>query len=106
MTIRSTSKTVTFAHAFRLGGVDGEHPAGNYTVETDEEQIDAASMVAYRRMATWIRLPLPSRVVGSSQTVMIDPAELDAALARDAMSEPYGPETSAEHAARAAAITP
>jgi len=84
MTIRTTSRTVTFAHPFLLKGVTEEQPAGNYVVETDEERIETASVQAYRRISTLIRLPArpDSLVVG--QVVDIDPAELAAALERDA----------------------
>jgi hypothetical protein len=37
MTVRTTSKTVTFMHPFILTGTDEVQPAGTYTVETDEE---------------------------------------------------------------------
>src|ERR1700724_632699 len=37
MTVRTTSKTVTFMHPFSLTGTDEVQPAGTYTVETDEE---------------------------------------------------------------------
>ncbi len=82
MTSRTTSKTVTFARPFRLDGLDGIQPAGSYTVETDEELLQALSFPAYRRIDTRIRLP----VAGSDQVTRIDPAELEAALARDGKS--------------------
>jgi hypothetical protein len=34
MTVRTTSKTVTFMHPFSLTGTDEVQPAGTYTVET------------------------------------------------------------------------
>ena len=37
MTNRTTSRTVTFAHAFSLTGVEGVHAPGTYAVEVDEE---------------------------------------------------------------------
>ena len=37
MTVRTTSKTVTFMHPFSLTGTDEVQPAGTYTVETDED---------------------------------------------------------------------
>lgn len=101
MTTRTSSKTVTFMRPFRLRAMDNEHPAGSYTVETDEERLDTPSVPAYRRLATFIRLPLRRGAPGS-ETILIDPADLDAALARDAASEPYGPETAGEHGARQA----
>jgi hypothetical protein len=37
MTVRTTSKMVTFMRPFSLSETDELHPAGTYTVETDEE---------------------------------------------------------------------
>jgi hypothetical protein len=86
MAIRTGTTIVTFTRSFRLSGFDGEQPAGSYTVETDEELLEPLSFAAYRRIATWIRVPLRSGAVGS-QTIPIDPGELEAALARDAAPE-------------------
>ncbi len=83
MTMRTTSRTVTFTHPFVLSGIVEEQPAGTYTVETDEELIGNGSLTAYRRISTLIRLPgRPGRLV-LEQVVDLDPAELAAALARD-----------------------
>ena len=85
---RTRTMTVRFAEPFTLTGLEREQPAGTYTVETDEELIPSVSFAAYRRTATWLRLPGeregagPS--AGHSEVVAIDPVELDAALARDA----------------------
>jgi hypothetical protein len=46
---------------------------------------------------------VPLGVVGSSQNLIIDPAELEAALARDAAPERHGPDTAAEHGTRGGA---
>ncbi len=56
MTTRTTSQTVTFRRPFKLSGADDVQPAGSYTIETDEEQLDT-SVLAYRRLATLFRLP-------------------------------------------------
>jgi hypothetical protein len=100
MTTRTSSKIVIFTRPFRLSAVTHWLPAGSYTVETDEERLDSASVTAYRRLSTLIRTPLPSGAAGSSSQIPIDPAELEAALARDIAPEQYGPETVDEHAAR------
>jgi len=44
MTVRTTSKTVTFRHPFNLTGTDEVQPAGTYTVETDEELLQPSSV--------------------------------------------------------------
>ena len=56
MTVRTTSKTVTFLHPFSVSGAIEAHPAGTYTVETDEELLQPSSLPAYRRIATLLRL--------------------------------------------------
>jgi len=101
MATRTSSKTVTFMRPFRLSAMDREQPAGSYTIETDEERLETRSLPAYRRLATFIRLPLRAGAPGS-EVIIIDPTELDAALARDAAPEQYGPETVGDHATRAA----
>jgi hypothetical protein len=88
MMTRTITKTVTFGRPFVLGGLEGVQPSGTYAVETDEELIPTLSFTAYRRTATWLRLPgrgegaEPS--AGFSEVVAVDPVELDGALASDA----------------------
>ncbi len=84
MTLRTTSKTITFARPFSLYGLDETQPAGSYTVQTDEEPIEGLSFLAYRRVATVIFIPLSHGGVGSFQAIPVTPEDLDAALARDA----------------------
>jgi hypothetical protein len=50
MTVRTTSRTVTFTHPFNLSGMDEVQPAGTYTVETDEEPLQTLSVPAHRRI--------------------------------------------------------
>ena len=52
MTVRTSSKTVTFGNPFSLAGVDRVLPAGNYEVVTDEELIEGLSFPVYPRLAT------------------------------------------------------
>lgn len=82
--IRTTSRSVTFKRSFTLPGLDSPQPPGTYVVETDEEAIEAVSMTAFRRVATWIVLPSLAGRPGVTETLAVDPAELDQALARDA----------------------
>ena len=83
MTVRTTSKTVIFMHPFNLSGTDEVQPAGTYTVETDEEPLEPSSFPAYRRIATLLRLERNTGAV-LTQIVETNPAELAAALTRDA----------------------
>lgn len=83
MTVRTIRRTVNFAKPFVLGGSDEVFPQGDYDIETDEELIEGLSFVAYRRVATYVRL---HRQAGAARTMTIDPLEFDAALARDVSS--------------------
>ena len=60
MTIRTNSKTVSFARPFLLKGVDRVLAAGQYKVVTDEELIEELSFPVYRRVATMIFVPAKS----------------------------------------------
>jgi hypothetical protein len=86
MSTRTTQTTVTFRRPFTISGVDGMQPAGRYAIETDEELLQGISFPAYRRVQTLIHLHAAPGQSGISQTVMVDPEELDAALARDALA--------------------
>ena len=84
MTVRTTSKTVTFTHPFNLSGMDKVQPAETYTVETDEELLRTSSLPAYRRISTLMRLPAGPTGPMVTQIVEVNPPELAAVLARDA----------------------
>ena len=60
MTIRTTSKTITFNRPFCLKGVDRWLPPGDYRVVTDEELIEGLSFPAYHRLSTVIFVPAQS----------------------------------------------
>ena len=86
--MRSTTVDVTFRRAFALKGLESGVPPGTYRVDTEEEQIDGLSFLAYRRLATFIRLPMAgAHGAGSSQVLLVDPKELEKALERDAMAD-------------------
>src|ERR1700680_1503470 len=91
MTVRTPSRTVTFVHPFNLSGTDDVQPAGTYTVETDEELLQASSIPAYRRIATLLGL---ERTTGRvlTQIVQTNPVELAEALARDAQPAETAPQ--------------
>ena len=80
---RTTIRTVTFARPFLIGGMDQAGRPGTYVVETTEELLEDLSFAAYRRVSTSIVLPNPAGRPGIVETVAIDPAALDAALAAD-----------------------
>lgn len=83
---RSTSRTVHFDSPFRLPGVEGALSPGDYLIETEEALIDGLSFDAWRRVATTIRLPARPEGPLVLQVVAVEPAALEAALARDALS--------------------
>ena len=86
MTMRTSSKTVTFRRPFRLKGVDRMLPPADYRVVTDEELIEGLSFPAYRRISTMIFVPASS---GSAvEMATVDPLDLEAALDRDAAMRP------------------
>lgn len=88
MTIRTSQRTLHFAHPFRLRNMDAASPAGAYLLETDEELLQELSFPAYRRIATRLLLP---RTPGSSilgEVIDVDPLDLDAAQERDAAALP------------------
>ena len=84
MAIRTSNKTVNFAHPFLLKGVDRVLPPGEYRVATDEELIQELSFPAYRRVATMIFVPAQSHNASSIEMVSIDPRDLQEAQDRDA----------------------
>ena len=86
--MRSTTVDVTFRRAFALKGLEKAVPPGTYRVDIEEEQIDGLSFLTYRRLATFIRLPMGAHSAGSSQVLLVDPKELETALERDAMPDP------------------
>lgn len=92
MTVRTTSKTVTFMHPFNLSGTDEVQSAGTYTVETDEELLRTSSIPAYRRISTLIRLSARTTGTVLTQIVETNPVELAAALARDAQPDETMPQ--------------
>lgn len=82
MAIRTTRTQVTFNAPFMLTELDGVQPAGTYDVETDEEAFEGNERTVYVCIATLLRI----RSSGSTSTVTINPAGLQAALERDAAS--------------------
>lgn len=83
MTVRTSTKTVTFKQPFTLRGLDRELPAGDYTVETDEELIQGLSFPVFRRVLTQIHLPTVEGHPGCTQVLRLEPQDLDDALARE-----------------------
>ncbi|MGE0254476.1 MAG: hypothetical protein AB7N54_18775 [Alphaproteobacteria bacterium] len=83
MTVRTSTRTVTFGRPFALDGFDETLPAGDYTVETEEELLDGLSFPAWRRVLTLLHLRVASGRPGLGGSLTIDPTVLEAALRRD-----------------------
>lgn len=83
MLSRSRRSTVHFSAAFSLRGVSELMPPGDYTIVEDEELIEGASFLAYRRTGTF--LVASSNLSGAHVTQMfpIDPDDLAATLRND-----------------------
>ena len=88
MTMRTIKRTVTFARPFKLGESDTELPAGRYFIETDEELVDGVSFPVYRRTATIMQLIADPLRPGITETMTIDPLQLEAALEADSAPVP------------------
>jgi hypothetical protein len=80
---KATSTTVSFSKPFEVVGVDGIHPPGEYGVEIEDEDIDGLSLRAWRRTATYLRLPSLSSPQQVSELVPVQHGDLEAALRRD-----------------------
>ena len=80
MAARKTSRQVTFSWPFWVSGLDCRQAAGTYTVETEEVAVEALTFLAWKHIATVIRIA----PYGVLLSVRIDQEELDDALVRDA----------------------
>jgi hypothetical protein len=86
MVARSTSKTVTFARPFVLEGFPELLPAGDYVVDTEEEELDSMLFQGWRRVATTMRVCVGDEVEMRS----VDPEALHEALMRDGAQDKPG----------------
>lgn len=91
MTDRTTASDVTFAHPFVLTSLVRPLGAGTYRLFTEEERIEELSFTAYRRISSRLEIPAISVRTGVRQSIQVDPAELEAALAKDAGHDAPGP---------------
>lgn len=83
-TTRMNKKLVTFEHPFLLDEIEKELPAGDYTVETEEESIDGLTFLAFRRVATTLIVRPAIGKRGQTHFWTIDPQGLASALELDA----------------------
>ncbi len=83
MTSRTITQTVTFHRPFRLSGLEEILPAGDYLTETEEERLEGLSFSAYRKTMVLVYLPQRPGSAGRTETLWIEPADLEQALALD-----------------------
>lgn len=79
MATRIIRSLATFRRPFTLAGLDGVQPAGAYTVRSEEERLETLSLDAWRQTACIIVVHRN----GGEEHVVIDPRDLQEALARD-----------------------
>ena len=83
MANRIRVKAVTFERPFELKNFDGELPAGEYQVETEEEPLKGVAFAGFRRIRTLLHLPSVSKSAKFGPTFPTNPNDLDAAFLRD-----------------------
>lgn len=83
MTVRTTETNVTFKRPFSRSEFERPQSAGTYRVVADDEEISDLSFLAFRRIATTLRLPSPAASRRREEMVPIDAHALSAALAAD-----------------------
>ncbi|MDK1384310.1 hypothetical protein QN224_02675 [Sinorhizobium sp. 8-89] len=83
MFARTKSRTVHFDEPFRVPDIDQVVPAGDYEVDEDEELIEGISWLAYRRVATFIKLPATIENKFQTRLIAIDPEELERLITAD-----------------------
>jgi hypothetical protein len=88
MSTRSIERTLTFRRPFRLSAVDEVLPSGRYQVVTEQEPIEGLSFAAWQRVRTLLFLPANSPPGKAREVVPVDPNELEAAQAADALESP------------------
>lgn len=81
-TRRRSERQVEFHRPFRLNPAEIERPPGLYRIITEDEPVNGAPFLAYRRVVTLIEGPSATDP-GSTILEAIDPMELEEALAID-----------------------
>jgi hypothetical protein len=83
MHTQTKRKTVTFARAFLLDGLDKVLPAGAYSVESENDVLDGMFLPDCLRTSVLIHLHKMPGSSGYSQTLTVSWEALEAALSRD-----------------------
>lgn len=77
---RVTTSTVAFRSSFKVGRDPRELPAGSYTIHTTEDIYQGA----FDRVGVAVSVDLVVEITGGSTCRIVKPADLRAALERDA----------------------
>jgi hypothetical protein len=83
---RTTRTVVSFRRPFVIDGFEQELPAGDYTVETEEELVLGVSFPVYRRVSTTFYVDRVPGRPGVTEGWRIEPDALDAARIRDSQA--------------------
>ena len=83
MTRRTSRKDIVFLRPFILDGMTTVHPAGTYTVETEEENLDTVSSSTWSQVRTLIDVGS----AGNAEYMSVNPKQLHEALIRDAAQQ-------------------
>ncbi len=86
MATRTSSRTVTFVRPFVLDNFPELLPAGDYLVDTEEEELDSMLSQGWRRVSTTMRV----RVGAEVEIRAVDPEALQDALSRDGARDKPG----------------
>ena len=93
---RTSRHEIDFIHPFALKGYSEPFPPGHYEVETEEEQIESVSFLAYRRISTLLYHQGRDGEAIISRIFTVDPRDLDRAKLIDrSQCEPIEDVTSA-----------
>jgi hypothetical protein len=83
MFARTKHRRVHFTGPFWIPDLSEMVPPGDYDVDEDEELIEGISWLAYRRVATFIRLPATAENKFRMRLLAIAPEELERLIAVD-----------------------
>ncbi|MGF6175157.1 hypothetical protein [Ensifer sp. 4252] len=80
---RTNHRSIHFNRPFRLPDTDEIFAAGDYDVDEDEILIEGLSRLAYRRVATFIKVPATIENQYRMRLLAIEPEELDRIIKLD-----------------------
>lgn len=84
MVRRINKKLVTFQFPFSIDNILEIFPAGEYTIETEEESISGSPVVHFSHVETVLVVRPPKGKLGPTSFWSIEPDALEKAIAKDA----------------------